>query len=99
MYLMETSSNRVNCHIKNNNAMTNDFSFKLSFNDNLCINIFDDVYCMTVKEWYEQNPLAVLVENVVNKGPQLRKEVYKQFAQKIGDVNLTLLRNNCTNKI
>ena len=96
---METSSNRVNSHIKNSKAMTYDFSYRLSFNDNLCINIFDDEYCMTVKEWYEQNPLAVLVENVVNKGPQLRKEVYKQFAQKIGDVNLFELRNNRINKI
>ena len=96
---METSSNKINCHIKINNTMTKDFSNILSFNDNLCINIFDDVYCMTVKEWYEENPLAVFVENVVNKGPQLRKEVYKYFAQKIGDVNLIELRNNCKNKI
>jgi hypothetical protein len=92
---METSSNKVDCHIKNNKAMTNDFSFKLSFNDNLCINIFDDVYCMTVKEWYEENPLAVLVENVVNKGPQLRKDVYAQFLKKIGNVNLLELRSLC----
>ena len=73
--------------------MVYDIKVLLSMNDRLSIKLAGDEYkCMQVKEWYEQNPLAVLVENVVNKGPQLRKEVYKQFVQKIGDVNLLELR-------
>ena len=43
---------------------------------------------MQVSEWLEKNPLAVLVENVINKGPSIRHDVYKIFQKKIGNINL-----------
>ncbi len=43
---------------------------------------------MQIKDWLQKNPQAVLVENVVNKGPQLRAEVYALFAQKVQRVDL-----------
>lgn len=74
---------KVHCHYKWKKPFVNDISVQLGLNDRLCIRMRNNEYeCNQVSEWLEKNPLAVLVENVINKGPSVRSDVYDLFLQK-----------------
>lgn len=80
---------KLHCHFTWKKPNVNDISVLLGLNDRLCIRMRNMEYtCMQVSEWLEKNPLAVLVENVINKGPSIRHDVYKIFQKKIGNINL-----------
>ncbi len=90
---------KLHCHFKWKKPFVNDISVILGLNDRLCIRMRNKEYeCMAVGEWLEKNPLAVLVENVINKGPSVRHDVYKIFQKKIGNVNLAQERKRYTER-
>jgi hypothetical protein len=81
---MDKRKKKLHCHFKWKKPFVNDISVKLSFNDKLCIKLRNIEYkCMKVSEWLDVNPLAVLVDNVLQKGPSLRADVYQMFKSKI----------------
>ena len=85
----KSKKEKLHCHFKWKKPNVNDISVQLGFNDKMCIKMSNAEYqCMLIKDWFEINPLAVLVENVVNKGPKVRKEVHHLFMQKINGINI-----------
>ena len=69
-------------------------SVKLGLYDRLCIKKRDlPCKCMEVNEWLKKDPRAVVVDNVVNKGPMLRKDVYLKFAKKLAGCKFAKERN------
>lgn len=84
---------KLHCHFKWKKPFVNDISVKLGLNDRLCIRMSNKVYeCYQIFEWLEKKPLAVLVENVVNRGPSIREDVYKMFLNKFPNIDLALER-------
>lgn len=69
-------------------------SVKLGLYDRLCIKKTNQpCKCMEVNEWLKKDPRAVVVDNVVNKGPMLRKDVYLKFAKKLAGCKFAKERN------
>jgi hypothetical protein len=79
----------LDCHYKWKKPFVNDFSVLLGLNDKLCVKLKDNQYkCMKVSEWLDKCPLVVLVDNVVQKGPRIRSDVYQLFLNKIGQTDI-----------
>ena len=75
-------------------------SMTFLLNDRLCIRMSNKVYeCHQIFEWLEKKPLAVLVENVINRGPSIREDVYKMFLNKFPNIDLALERLKYRNSI
>jgi hypothetical protein len=80
---MDKRKKKKHCHFKWKKPFVNDITVKLSLHDKLCIKLKNVEYkCMKVSEWLDVNPLAVLVDNVLQKGPSLRADVYQIFKSK-----------------
>jgi len=80
---------KLHCHFKWKKPFVNDISVMLGLTDRLCIRMRNKEYqCMEVVEWLEKNPLAVLVENVINRGPRIRADIYKLFTTKMVNIDI-----------
>jgi hypothetical protein len=63
----------------NRKYVTFSLSRKLSWYDKLAIRIDGVKIAMTLLDWYKNNPCAVLIDNVEQKGPYISPAVYGQF--------------------
>lgn len=87
--LVKTSTRQRRIVRKNIFVKPHHFNVKssLSWYDRLCISKLDaPCRCMEVNQWYKKDPAAVMIDNVVNGGALLRRNVYRKFARKLAGV-------------